>query len=144
MNGRRGRTHFLREMGYSAPKTPFLLPAAQVACSVKGNDNWPRPLQLSTYLHPVCSKQRLRVSLAKRCSFRKNNHPTKRNGEEELGRGVRERKGTYGSQKGAKLHLLGPTYLKNIFFLWVIVFSLLRDVRVLEIFWDMPAVFLVG
>ena len=32
-----------------------------VASSVNGKDNWPTALQLPTYLHHVCSKQRLRV-----------------------------------------------------------------------------------
>ena len=46
------------------PKPPIFLPAAQVASSAKGKDNWPTALQLPTYLQHVCSKQRLRVSLA--------------------------------------------------------------------------------
>ena len=50
-------------MDYSHPKTPIFLPAAQVASSAKGKDNWPTALQLPTYLQHVCSKQRLRVSL---------------------------------------------------------------------------------
>ena len=60
---RRCRTHFAREMDYSHPKTPIVLPAAQVASSAKGKDNWPTALQLPTYLQHVCSKQRLRVPL---------------------------------------------------------------------------------